>query len=89
MSLYLSALLNILLVLAFVIDRILRLRSSKEYREAKEAQIANLHLQLDNERRNNDVQIAEMHKKRYENLKMLLNERELELNRNQISLFEL
>jgi predicted oxidoreductase len=82
MSLYLSPLLNILLVLAFITDRLFRLRSIKEYKEAKEAQIELLKQQLELERNNNDVQLAEMHKKRYENLKMILDEKELELNNN-------
>lgn len=89
MSIYLSILLNILLVGAFIIDRLFRLRSIKEYKEAKEAQIETLKQQLELERGNNDVQLAEMHKKRYENLKLILDEKELELNNNQIALLEL
>jgi len=86
---YLSPIINILLVIAFIIDRLFRLRSIKEYKEAKEAQIENLKQQLENERANNDVQITEMHKKRYESLKLILEEKELEINNNQIVLLEL
>jgi len=89
MSIKLSVLLNILLVVAFITDRIFRLRSIKEYKEAKEAQIEGLKQQLELERSNNDLQITEMHKKRYENLKLILDEKELELNNNQITLLAL
>jgi len=67
-----SYLINLLLVAAFIIDRLFRLRSLKEYREAKEAQ-------LELERANNDIRITEMHKQRYENLKLLLDEKDLEM----------
>ena len=79
MVIYLSALVNALLIIAFIIDRLYRLHSIKEYREAKEAQIANLKQQLETAKENNDVQIAELHKKRYENVKMILDEREAEI----------
>ncbi len=86
---YLSPLINILLIVAFIADRLFRLRSIKEYKDAKEAQIENLKQQLDSERHNNDVEITEMHKKRYENLKLILDEKELEVNNSHIALLEL
>jgi hypothetical protein len=89
MMTYISPAINILLIAAFIVDRLFRLKSIKEYKEAKEAQVENLKQQLDNERANNDVQITAMHKKRYENLKLVLDEKELELNNNQIALLEL
>jgi len=75
---YLSPIINILLVIAFIADRAFRLRSIKEYREAKEAQIENFKQQLEIERKNNDIEITEMHKKRYESLKIILDERNTE-----------
>src|SRR6218665_48132 len=73
---YISALINILLLVAFIIDRIFRVKSLNEYRQAKEAQLDTLKQQLDLERKNNDIEITEMHKKRYESLKLILEERE-------------
>ncbi|GAA4331708.1 hypothetical protein GCM10023149_37680 [Mucilaginibacter gynuensis] len=67
---------NILLLVAFIIDRIFRVKSLNEYRQAKEAQLDTLKQQLDLERKNNDIEITEMHKKRYESLKLILEERE-------------
>lgn len=64
MNLVLSTTLNILLIVAFIIDRIFRLRSIKEYKEAKQAQVENLKQQLELEQRNNDVVVTEMHKKK-------------------------
>ena len=63
---------NILFVVAFIIDRLYRLRSIKEYNEAKEAQIENLKQQLESERKNNDIEITEMHKKRVESIKLCM-----------------
>jgi hypothetical protein len=88
-SIYYSMLINILLILAFIIDRIFRLKSVKEYKEAKEAQIENLKQQIESERRNNDIELTEMHKKRYESLKVLFQERELELDKYQATLMEM
>lgn len=84
-----SILINILLIIAFIIDRIFRLKSVKEYKEAKEAQIENLKQQLETERKNNDIELTEIHKKRYESLKVLFQERELELNKYQATLMEM
>ena len=86
---YYSYIFNILLIVAFIADRFFRLRSVKEFREAKEAQIENLHEQLESERHNNDVTITELHKKRYENLKLILDEKELEINTAQAALLEM
>jgi hypothetical protein len=80
---YLHYIIDILCIVAFIADRMFRLRSLKEYKEAKEAQIANLQQQLDTERHNNDVAITEMHKRRYENLKLILDEKELEIDKSQ------
>jgi hypothetical protein len=80
---------NVLLIIAFIIDRMFRLKSAKEYKEAKEAQIESLKQQIDTERKNNDIELTEMHKKRYESLKILFQERELELNNYQAALMEL
>ena len=88
-SIYLSVFVNILLIIAFIIDRIFRLKSIKEYQQAKEAQIENLRLQLELERKNNDIELSELHKKRYQNLKLLLDEKELELNQTKNSLLNL
>ena|ERR1700744_6296099 len=85
----LSYTINILLILAFIIDRVFRLRSLKEFKDAKEAQIALLKQQLELERANNDIRITEMHKQRYENLKMLLDEKELEMDNAAAALLEL
>lgn len=86
---YLHYIVDILLTAAFITDRLFRLRSVKEYKEAKEAQIDTLKQQLDAERHNNDIEITEMHKKRYENLKLILDEKELEINKSRIALLEL
>lgn len=86
MSYYISTLLNILLITAFIADRLFRLRSIKEYKEAKEAQIITLKQQLESEISNNDIRLTEMHQKRYEGLKVLLDEKELELNATQEAL---
>lgn len=76
---YLSILLNILLIAYLIIDRVYRLRAIKEYKEAKDAQISLLQQQLEIERRNNDIELSEMHKKRYENVRQLLDEKQDEL----------
>jgi folylpolyglutamate synthase/dihydropteroate synthase len=86
---YIHYTIDILLILAFIADRVFRLRSIKEYKEAKDAQIENLKQQLDAERHSNDVEITELHKKRYENLKLILDEKELEINNSHIALLEL
>jgi hypothetical protein len=64
------------------------LKSIREYKEAKdeiiklkEAQLDGLKQQLEIERKNNDIEITEMHKKRYENLKLVLGEKENELTK--------
>lgn len=85
----LSPLLNLLLIVGFIIDRIFRLRSINEYKEAKEAQITVLKQQLEAEISNNDIRITEMHQKRYESLKVLLDEKELELDNNQEALLKM
>jgi len=79
---YISPFINVLLIVAFIIDRLFRLKSIKEYKEAKEAQIANLKQHLEIVKENNDIEVAEMHKKRYENLKIILSDRESELETN-------
>jgi hypothetical protein len=89
MSNYLSLLLNPLLVLAFILDRVFRLRSIKEYKDAREAQIAVLKQQLESEISNNDIRITAMHQKRYESLKILLDEKEIELDSNHEALLKL
>ena len=76
----LSIILNLFLLVAFIIDRVYRIRAIKEYKEAKEAQIASLLQQLASERSGNDLQLTEMHKKRYENLKLIFDETELAKN---------
>ena len=85
----LSPLLNLLLIVGFIIDRIFRLRSINEYKEAKEAQITVLKQQLEAEISNNDIRITEMHQKRYESLKVLLDEKEIELDNNQEALLKM
>jgi hypothetical protein len=80
---------DILCIIAFIVDRVFRLRSIKEYKEAKEAQIGNLQQQLDSERHNNDVAITEMHKRRYENLKLILDDKEAEINKSQKMILKL
>lgn len=84
-----SVAVDVLLIIAFIIDRIFRLRSISEYKDAKEAQLILLKQQLDAERSSNDVRITELHKQRYENLKLLLDEKELELNSAGAALLEL
>lgn len=86
---YLSYTVNILLIVAFIADRLFRLRSIKEYKEAKEGHIEYLKQQLETERHNNDVVITDMHKRRYENLKLILDEKERELNANHATLVEM
>lgn len=88
-DLFVSGSINLLLISAFIIDRLYRLRSSKEFKDAKEAQITLLSRQLDLERANNDVRLTEMHKQRYENLKMLLDEKELEMDNATEALLQL
>ena len=80
MNIVISYAFNLLLIAAFIIDRLFRLRSLKEFRDAKEAQVVLLTQQLELERANNDVRLTEMHKQRYENLKLLLDEKELEMD---------
>jgi chromosome segregation ATPase len=84
-----STIINILLIIAFIVDRIFRLKSVKEYKEAKEAQIENLKQQIETERKNNDIELTEMHKKRYESLKVLFQERETQINNYHAALLEL
>ncbi len=79
MGIYISAAINVLFIIAFIIDRLFRIHSLKEYKDAKEAQIVTLKQQLEIAKENNDLQISEMHKKRYENVKMILDEREVEI----------
>jgi len=88
-ELLMSVAVDVLLIIAFIIDRIFRLRSISEYKDAKEAQLILLKQQLDAERSSNDVRITELHKQRYENLKLLLDEKELELNSAGAALLEL
>lgn len=61
-SIIISYLINVLLIAAFIIDRLFRLRSLNEYRDAKEAQVVLLQQQLELERANNDTRLTEMHK---------------------------
>lgn len=89
MNMIISYVLNLMLIAAFIIDRLFRLRSLKEFKEAKEAQIVLLNQQLELERFNNDVRLTEMHKQRYENLKMLLDEKELEMDNASAALLEM
>jgi hypothetical protein len=84
-----SGIINILLITAFIIDRVFRLKSIKEFKEAKQAQIENLKQQLEIERTNNDVIITEMHKKRYESLKIILDEKETEIGKNKALLLDM
>jgi len=86
---YVSAVINVLLILAFIMDRIFRLKSIREFKEAKLAQIELLKQQVDQERKNNDIEITAMHKKRYESLKIILNDKETAINNYQIALLEL
>jgi hypothetical protein len=88
-NIIISYLVNVLLIAAFIIDRLFRLCSLTEFRDAKEAQVILLTQQLDLERANNDVRLTEMHKQRYENLKMLLDEKELEMDNASVALLEL
>ncbi|GAA4321803.1 hypothetical protein GCM10023149_21820 [Mucilaginibacter gynuensis] len=88
-TLFIPYTVNILLIVAFIIDRIFRLRSVNEYKSAKEAQIETLKQQLENERRNNDIELTEMHKKRYQSLKVVLEEREEENDKNKEALLKL
>jgi hypothetical protein len=88
-ELVVSCVVNVLLIIAFIVDRLFRLRSVNEYRQAKEAQIVLLNQQLELERANNDLRLTEMHKQRYENLKLLLDEKELEMDNASAVLLEL
>ena len=85
-SIYLPYGLNVLLIVAFIFDRVFRLWSIKEYKEAKDAQITTLHQQLDFERKNNDIEITQMHKERYESLKIILEEKEIKFNEKEAEL---
>lgn len=78
-----SIILNFLLVGAVIIDRIYRLKSIKEFREAKEAVIAakdatveSLKMQLEASEKNNDIAITEMHKRRVESIKLVVDDQE-------------
>lgn len=91
----LSIILNILIVLAFVIDRVFRLKSIKEYNnakdeilKAKDAQITHYKELLEAEKEKNDVAVTEMFKKRNENLKLILGEKEQEISEMNKSLAE-
>ncbi|WP_439695179.1 hypothetical protein ACFGVS_19110 [Mucilaginibacter sp. AW1-7] len=93
---YISSALNILFVAAFMLDRVFRLRSISEYKDAKaeiikskEAQIESLKQQLEIERKNNDLEVTEMHKKRYENVKLILDEKQAENDKNKEALLGL
>jgi len=80
---YWSIILNFLLIAAVIIDRIYRLKSIKEFREAKEAVVAakdatieSLKLQLEASEKNNDIKITEMHRQRVESVKIIVEEQE-------------
>jgi len=96
MNVYLTIIINCLLIAAFIIDRFFRIKSIKEYQEAKaqvialkEAQVDQLKQQLELERKNNDVELTEMHKRRYESLKSILSEKEIEIVKSKTILEDL
>lgn len=77
---------NVILVIAFIIDRLFRIYSIKEYKEAKEeiikskeAQIALLEQQLEFVEKQNDDFITERFKKRAEDLKEIIITREAQI----------
>jgi hypothetical protein len=81
-----SVIINIILGLAVIIQAISKIISDTKIKELKEevirikeAQIRYLHDQLAAEKEKNDVKIAEMFKKRAENLKIILTEKEDEI----------
>lgn len=84
-----SVVINILLIVAFIIDRLFRIHSIKEYKEAKEAQISGLKQQVEFAINNNDIALANMHKERYENLKIIVDEKEVELEKLKNTLLEI
>ena len=84
-----SYLLDIALVAAFITDRVFRIRSLKEYKEAKQAQIDHLKQQLEFAQSNNDIALANQHKERYESLKIILDEKAEENNRYKETLLTL
>lgn len=96
MTMPLTIIFNLLLIIAFIVDRIFRLKSINEYKEAqgaivklKDVQIDALKNQLELERKNSDLELAEIHKRRYENLKMVFAEQVAEIDKNQVLLIDL
>jgi hypothetical protein len=96
MTMPLTLLINLLLIIAFIVDHIFRLKSINEYKEAqgaiirlKDVQIDALKYQLELERKNSDLELTEIHKRRYENLKMVFAEQVAVIDKNQVLLIDL
>jgi hypothetical protein len=86
---YISLIINILLIFAFIIDRVVRLYSIKEYKEAKEeiikskeAQITALKQHIEFSEKLNDDFITEIFKKRTEDLKQIILDKDNEIKIN-------
>ena len=77
---------NFLLVIAFILDRIFRLKSLSEFREAKEAQIELLKEKIEFIEKFNDDFVANKYRKNIEDLKSLVNEQDLEIENNKSKL---
>lgn len=67
---------NLLLIGAFIVDRIFRIKSIKEYKDAKEAQIVTLKERIDFLNTHNDEFLVNKFKSRIESLKSLIEENE-------------
>lgn len=82
-----SVVINLLLVTAFIVDRLFRLKSIKEYRAARDAEVTTLKEKIAFIEKYNDSFVSEKYKTAVEELKILINlkEADIELNKSQLN----
>lgn len=76
-----SIIINFLAIAAFILDRIYRINSIKEYKEAKEAQILTLKEKIDFISNHDDDFLSKKLKERIETMKQLLTDNEVKGNK--------
>jgi lysyl-tRNA synthetase class I len=76
-----SIIINVLAVAAFILDRIYRINSIKEYKEAKEAQILALKERIDFLSNNDDDFLSKKLKERIETMKQVFADNEVKGNK--------
>jgi len=76
-----SLIINFLAIAAFILDRIYRINSIKEYKEAKEAQITTLKEKIDFISNHDDDFVSKKLKERIESMKQLLTDNEVKGNK--------